>query len=168
MKVRDVIRRLTDDGWVKVPRKEAIANSNIQLNPARSRFPANFLTTWPKEPTEVTCGKPVSRSSKMSIESVSVDEVEQDRQNQLRQLIAESGEDCLEEYRPGSVGCHELLDRTALLADMLERHILGHPACIARQDWYLLAEQAAAGLRELYQQIGAEHLEVANPGAEES
>ena len=54
--------------------------------------------------------------------------------------------------------CHELLDRTALLSDLLERHLLGHPACVANPGWYRLAEQAAAALRELYQQVGAEHL----------
>jgi hypothetical protein len=41
---------------------------------------------------------------------------------------------------------------------MLERHVLGHPACIARPEWYLLAEQAVATLRSLYQQVGSEHL----------
>jgi hypothetical protein len=30
---------------------------------------------------------------------------------------------------------------------------------VANPEWYLLAEQAAAALRELYQRIGAEHLE---------
>jgi hypothetical protein len=94
----------------------------------------------------------------MNLESLNPHEVEQDRQRQERELAAESGEDWVEEYQPGSAGCHELLDRTALIADLLERHILAHPACIARSEWYLLAEQAAAALRELYQQVGAEHL----------
>ena len=92
----------------------------------------------------------------MSSVSLSSHEVEQDRQRQLRELSAASGDKWEHEYRPGSAGCHELLDRTALVADMLERHVLAHPACVARPDWYLLAEQAAAALRELYQQVGAE------------
>jgi hypothetical protein len=62
------------------------------------------------------------------------------------------------DYRPGSSGCHELLDRTALFADMLEQHLLEHPACLANPEWYLLAEQSAAALRDLYQRIGADHL----------
>ena len=37
------------------------------------------------------------------------------------------------EYRPGSAGCHELLDRAALFTDMLERHLLAHPACVAQR-----------------------------------
>jgi hypothetical protein len=94
----------------------------------------------------------------MNVETVSAQHVEQDRQRQVRELAAVSGEQWSNEYQPGSAGCHELLDRTALLTDMLERHVLGHPACIARPEWYLLAEQAVATLRSLYQQVGSEHL----------
>jgi hypothetical protein len=104
----------------------------------------------------------------MSVESQSPCEVEQDRQRQVQEFAAESGQDWAEEFRPGSAGCHELLDRTALLTDMLERHILAHPACVARKEWYLLAEQAAAALRELYQQVGAEHLAAHQPGSHDA
>ena len=45
-----------------------------------------------------------------------------------------------------------------MLADMLERHLLTHPACVADPEWYALADRAATALRELYQQVGAEHL----------
>jgi hypothetical protein len=83
---------------------------------------------------------------------------EQARQRHAQALTAESGEGWEEAYRPGSAGCHELLDRTALVSDLLERHLLSHPACVARPEWYVLAERAAAALRELYQQVGAEHL----------
>lgn len=86
------------------------------------------------------------------------EEVERDRLRQVSELAGDSGEGWADEYRPGSAGCHELLDRTALLSDMLERYLLEHPACVANSGWYKLAEQAAAALRELYQQIGAEHL----------
>ena len=100
----------------------------------------------------------------MSVPGLSPSEVEQERQRLASELSAESGEGWAEGYRPGSAGCHELLDRTALLADMLDRHLLGHPACVARPEWYLLAEQAATALRELYQQVGAEHLAAEEPG----
>ena len=96
----------------------------------------------------------------MTVPSLSLPEVEQDRLRQASELAADSGEGWADAYRPGSPGCHELLDRTSLLSDMLERHLLSHPACVANPAWYLLAEQAAAALRELYQQVGAEHLEV--------
>jgi hypothetical protein len=102
----------------------------------------------------------------MSIESLSSHEIEQDRQRQVRELSSECGAEWSEEYRPGSTGCHELLDRTSLVADMIQRHILTHPACVARPEWYRLAEQAAAALLELYQQVGSEHLAVEDPHAD--
>jgi hypothetical protein len=64
-----------------------------------------------------------------------------------------------EEYRAGSFGCHELLDRTNMVADILEQFILSHPACVQNAEWYALADKAVAALRELYQRVGAEHLE---------
>jgi hypothetical protein len=85
-------------------------------------------------------------------------DVEQDRLAQANEFAAESGEGWMDTNRPGTFGCHELLDRTALIADMLERHVLAHPACVANPGWYQLAEQSAAAIRELYQQVGAEHL----------
>src|SRR5437868_5843522 len=94
----------------------------------------------------------------MSFPKLSPGEVEQDRLRQASELAAESGEGWAAAYLPGSSGCHELLDRAALLSEMLERYLLVHPACVANPEWYLLAEQAAGALRELYQQIGAQHL----------
>ena len=100
----------------------------------------------------------------MSITIPKTCDVENDRLEQIRAFVAESGEGWDEEYRPGSAGCHELLDRTALLADMLERHLVGHPACVAKPEWYRLAQQAAGALHELYQQVGEEHLAAHEPG----
>jgi hypothetical protein len=80
------------------------------------------------------------------------------RQQLIDELNADSP-DWAEQAKPGSFGCHELLDRTALVADTLEQYILTHPACVQHKDWYVLAEQAVLALRELYQQIGAEHLD---------
>src|SRR5438552_3931177 len=94
----------------------------------------------------------------MSRTSAEITLAEQNRRQQIAELDADCGAGWAEENRPGSFGCHELLDRTALLADMVERHLLGHPACVANAEWYALADQAAAELRELYQRVGAEHL----------
>jgi hypothetical protein len=94
----------------------------------------------------------------MSFRQRSPDEVEQDRLRQVRELAADSGEGWADGFRPGTLGCHELLDRAALLSDMLQRYLLDHPACVANPAWYVLAEQAAAALHELYQQVGGEHL----------
>lgn len=102
----------------------------------------------------------------MTVNSLNTNDVEEDRQRQARELSAEAGEGWTEGYRPGSAGCHELLDRAALVADLLERYVLFHPGCVARPEWYLLAEQAAAALRTLYQRVGEEHLAVDNAGVE--
>ena len=90
--------------------------------------------------------------------AVNSSEVEQDRQQRMNELAAESGPDWAKQYAPGSFGCHELLDRTSLAADMVEEFVLSHPACVQNAEWFALAEQAAAALRELYQRVGAEHL----------
>jgi hypothetical protein len=63
-----------------------------------------------------------------------------------------------ERYRPGSYGCHELLDRVLMLGDLVESQLLEHPACALNEEWYSRAVQAAETLRELYQRIGAAHL----------
>jgi hypothetical protein len=94
----------------------------------------------------------------MTVRQTSSSEIERERLRQASELAAESGHSWADEYRPGSHGCHELLDRVALLSDILERHVLGHPACMASPQSYALAEKAAAALRELYQHVGAEHL----------
>jgi hypothetical protein len=104
----------------------------------------------------------------MSFPKLSPGEVERERLRKVEELAADSGQHWAEGYRPGSPGCHELLDRTALLSDMLERHLLSHPACVANPGWYMLAEQAAAALRELYQQIGAEHLAAEAPAGKDA
>ena len=85
------------------------------------------------------------------------EEVERDRQRRIAELIAEEGPDWGDRYGPGSFGCHELLDRTAIVADLIEDRLLAHPSCAADREWYALAERAASVLRDLYQRIGAEH-----------
>ncbi|TMA51935.1 MAG: hypothetical protein E6J80_12860 [Deltaproteobacteria bacterium] len=84
---------------------------------------------------------------------------EQERQQLIDELIADHGLHWAEEYKPGSFGCHELLDRTALAADMVEQYVLTHPACVQNKEWFTLADRAMAALRELYQRIGEEHLD---------
>ena len=88
---------------------------------------------------------------------------EQDRQERATELKAEIGANWAEDYRPGTFGCHELLDRTSLLANNLEEYVLSHPACVADAEWYALADQAATALQELYQRIGAAHVDAESP-----
>jgi hypothetical protein len=98
----------------------------------------------------------------MNPSTVEASEVEDDRQQVVREMEEASGSDWAKEFLPGTNGCHELLDRTSVMMDTLERHLLQHPACVANADWYALAEQAASALRELYQHVGREHLESSN------
>jgi len=87
-----------------------------------------------------------------------ISDVEREREELLEELTSDHGSDWAEQYGPASFGCHELLDRTALIADMVESHLVEHPACVGNRDWFLLAHQAAAALHELYQRVGAAHL----------
>ena len=73
-------------------------------------------------------------------------------------MIAEQGANWAEQYKPGTFGCHELLDRVLLTAEIVEQSVLSHPACVQNREWYALAERAVAALNDLYQQVGAEHL----------
>ncbi len=91
------------------------------------------------------------------------DEVEKDRLQEVAELAENDGPDWRDGYKPGSFGCHELLDRTAMFADLIDQTIQRHPSCVANPEWFFKAEQAAAALRELYQQIGAEHLAMDDP-----
>jgi len=83
---------------------------------------------------------------------------EEERQQLIEELVADQGSDWAEQHKPGSFGCHELLDRTALVVDILERYLLRHPACAQNKEWFELAEQAASALHALYQRIGEAHL----------
>ena len=69
-------------------------------------------------------------------------------------------QDELTQNEPGSFGCHELLDRTHLLVEMVERQVASHAACVQNPEWFALANQAMTALNELYQAVGAEHLAV--------
>ena len=94
----------------------------------------------------------------MATQVESAADTEHERQRLVMELNAEQGQDWQEQNKPGSFGCHELLDRTSTAAHTVEEYVLSHPACVQNLEWFSLAEQAAAALHELYQRIGAEHL----------
>lgn len=98
----------------------------------------------------------------MSTETSAVLEVEQQRQKAIAELISENGANWMTDYKPGTFGCHELLDRTIRAAEMVESSILEHPACVQNAEWYALAERAVAALNLLYQNVGAAHLSAGN------
>ncbi len=94
----------------------------------------------------------------MSNDTLKLDEIEPDRQRVLNEAAEDHGPNWSEQFQPGSFGCHELLDRTALVSDLVQRFVLTHPACALNPDWYALADQAASALCALYQQVGAAQL----------
>jgi hypothetical protein len=85
-------------------------------------------------------------------------EIESHRREFLEEAEANYEVDWAAENAPGSWGCHELLDRTALAASFLEDYVRTHPACIQNREWFVLADRAASALHELYQQVGEAHL----------
>ncbi len=93
-----------------------------------------------------------------STHEANVANIEQQRQDAINETIAEHGPNWMEQYAPGTFGCHELLDRTILAAEMVEQSVLEHPACAQNREWYALAERAVAALNDLYQAVGTEHL----------
>ena len=95
----------------------------------------------------------------MSKHAIEAPETEQERQQLLDELAADHGPRWVEQYEAGSLGCHELLDRTALAADIVDRYVRTHPACVQNREWFALAEQALTALQDLYQRIGATHLD---------
>lgn len=86
--------------------------------------------------------------------------LEHERQQLLQELAADHTSHWVEQFKPGSFGGHELLDRTALLADLVDRWIRTHPACVQQAAWFALADQATVALLTLYQQVGAAQLDV--------
>jgi hypothetical protein len=84
-------------------------------------------------------------------------DAEQLRQEMLQALAADRGPSWAEEFAPGTLGCHELLDRTFLAAQTVEEYVQAHPACVRCPEWFALAEQVVAALNELYQKVGAAH-----------
>lgn len=57
---------------------------------------------------------------------------------------------------PDAFGRHEVLDRAALLMDLVDRYLVEHQEI--RQDEAALAEAARQNLFDLYQLVGMRHL----------
>ncbi len=65
----------------------------------------------------------------------------------------------MENYKPGSFGCHELLDRLSLALEFVDERVLDHPACQLDPEWVKKATAARDMLFGLYQEVGAKHLD---------
>jgi Zn-dependent oligopeptidase len=94
-------------------------------------------------------------------------EIEQDRQEAVEEYIAnqfdeedQTAETIARNSQPGTYDCHEVLDKSSELLDSVARHLMQHPSIISNPKWFTLAHNAHTMLFNLYQDIGAEHLEL--------
>jgi hypothetical protein len=85
-------------------------------------------------------------------------ELEKDRLAALKERDADEP-DWRERYKPGTFGCHEALHTSALLIDLVGCRLMEHGAILQDRTWYALAGKAHQALFDLYQAIGAVHLE---------
>jgi hypothetical protein len=56
-------------------------------------------------------------------------------------------------------GRHEVLHMSSFLMGTVWEHLVEHPAVAERPDWLALSKKAHQALFDLYQAIGAEHLQ---------
>jgi len=94
----------------------------------------------------------------MNPKTVEFPTTEDNRRELINELEESCGPNWADDSQPGSLGCHELLDRTSMIANNLEEYVRSHPACVRNAEWFALAERAAEALHELYQKVGSEHL----------
>lgn len=85
-------------------------------------------------------------------------DVERERIERLDETRDDSNPAWADSFRPGTYGCHELLDRASTVADAIDGMILSHPACLLNSEWYALANRAATAIYELYRRVGAAHI----------
>lgn len=62
-----------------------------------------------------------------------------------------------EDFKPGSFGCHEALHTAHVIIDMIDGHLINHPAIEADEEFLRLANTAQEALCDLYQAIGRKH-----------
>jgi hypothetical protein len=62
-------------------------------------------------------------------------------------------------FAPGSFGCHEALHMALVLSELVAERLGEHPAVRRDPAWKALADRASDALYDLYQAIGADHLE---------
>ncbi len=86
----------------------------------------------------------------MNHESNDIRGSEAERLRRVKQQVEEAGAGWSEPYKPGTFGCHEVLDRTSTLADQVERLVVDHPSILLDPEWFALADTALTALNDLY------------------
>lgn len=96
------------------------------------------------------------------------DEIEVERLRDLREAFEERSDlfDGIEElsarFRPGTHGAHEALHTASIVMELHAARLLDHPAVLIDPQAYRLASRAHEFLFDLYQYLGAVHLDVAD------
>ena len=62
-------------------------------------------------------------------------------------------------FAAGSFGCHEALHMAYVFHEMIDKHLANHPSIQNNPLWAHLASSASSHLYQLYQAIGAVHLD---------
>ena len=89
-------------------------------------------------------------------------ELEDERVKQLAALAREkniSVAELCQRYAPGGHGCHEAMHSASIVLDLVDQHLVHHPAIAANEEWFRLASRASEALFNLYQAMGSAHLE---------
>ncbi|HVK90939.1 MAG TPA: hypothetical protein VM468_05960 [Mycoplana sp.] len=60
---------------------------------------------------------------------------------------------------PGSIGCHEATHTASIVLDLLDQHLLHHPAIAGNPEWFRYASHASEALFNLYQSMGSAQIE---------
>lgn len=78
--------------------------------------------------------------------------VEKQRLHSLKAL-EDATPDCRERWAPGTIGFHELCDRSAVLANQVDELLQEHPATLVDPDLYALAATAVDALANFHQVV---------------
>ena len=98
---------------------------------------------------------------KTMIESSDI-ELEDERMKHIAALAREKGvsvADLAARNGPGGPGCHEAMHTTSIVLDLVDQHLVHHPAIAANGEWFRLASRASEALFNLYQSMGSAHLD---------
>jgi hypothetical protein len=89
-------------------------------------------------------------------------ELEEERLKQLDLLARErdiASATMLARYAPGTLGYHEATHTASIVLDLVDQHLLHHPAIAGNAEWFRLASRASEALFNLYQAMGSAQLE---------
>ncbi|MCF3638739.1 hypothetical protein LXM94_01975 [Rhizobium sp. TRM95111] len=99
------------------------------------------------------------------IESTDI-ELEDERLKRLAAMARERGmpvATLLSRNAPGTLGGHEATHTASIVLDLLDQHLVAHPAIVGDAQWFRLASRASEALFNLYQAMGAAQIDQGQP-----